>query len=147
MHTFQTAGNVVTMGPPFTRKTHMNIIDQLTPEPTGLPGVAHTTWAGEADGLAHLSVWRQTMAPGAATPPHSHDCDEVVLCLAGWGEVHSEGRVQRFGADTTLVLPRNTVHQLFNVGPMALETVGIFGATPVATRLPDGAALELPWRT
>ena len=147
MHTFQTAGNVVAMGPPFTRKTHMNIIDQLTPEPTGLPGVAHTTWAGEADGLAHLSVWRQTMAPGAATPPHSHDCDEVVLCLAGWGEVHSEGRVQRFGADTTLVLPRNTVHQLFNVGPMALETVGIFGSTPVATRLPDGAALELPWRT
>ena len=89
----------------------MNIIDQQSPEPTGLPGIEHITWAGEADGLAQLSVWRQTMAPGAATPPHSHDCDEVVLCLAGWGEVHSEGRVQRFGADTTLVLPRGRSHQ------------------------------------
>jgi quercetin dioxygenase-like cupin family protein len=125
----------------------MNIIDQQSPEPTGLPGIEHITWAGEADGLAQLSVWRQTMAPGAATPPHSHDCDEVVLCLAGWGEVHSEGRAQRFGADTTLVLPRGCVHQLFNVGPMALETIGILAATPVATRLPDGKALELPWRS
>jgi quercetin dioxygenase-like cupin family protein len=51
-------------------------------------------------------VWRQTLAPGAATPPHRHDCDEVVLCLSGWGEVHSDGAVQRFGADCTVVLPR-----------------------------------------
>lgn len=123
----------------------MIVIDQQRPQATLLPGIAHATWAGTANGLAELSVWRQTMAPGSATPPHSHDCDEVVLCLSGWGEVHSAGEVQRFGADTTLVLPRGRVHQLFNVGPMPLETVGIFAATPVATRLPDGVQLELPW--
>jgi quercetin dioxygenase-like cupin family protein len=125
----------------------MIVIDQQKPQATVLPGIAHATWAGTADGLAELSVWRQTMAPGSATPPHSHDCDEVVLCLSGRGEVHSEGQVQRFGAETTLVLPRDRVHQLFNVGPMPLETVGIFAATPVATRLPDGVPLELPWRS
>ncbi len=86
-------------------------------------------------------------AAGAATPPHSHDCDEVVLCLAGLGEVHSDGQVQRFGADSTLVLPRGRVHQLFNAGPMPLEIVGIFAATPVTTRLPDGAPIDLPWRS
>ena len=74
----------------------MHAIPQQAPVATALPGVRHITWAGEADGLHELSVWRQSMAPGAATPPHSHDCDEVVLCLAGQGEVHSEGRVQRF---------------------------------------------------
>lgn len=125
----------------------MNVIDQKRPQATVLPGIAHATWAGTADGLAELSVWRQTMAPGSATPPHSHDCDEVVLCLSGWGEVHSAGQVRRFGADTTVVLPRGCVHQLFNVGPMPLETVGIFAATPVATHLPDGVPLELPWRS
>jgi quercetin dioxygenase-like cupin family protein len=128
-------------------ENRMNVIHQQGPEPTGLPGIQHTTWAGAADGLEQLSLWRQTMAPGAATPPHSHDCDEVVLCLGGWGEVHSEGQVRRFGADSTLVLPRGQLHQLFNVGPMPLETIGILAATPVITRFPDGESIDLPWRT
>ena len=121
------------------------IIEHTDPAATPIPGVAHSTWASAADGLSQISIWRQSMAPGAATPPHSHDCDEVVLCLSGWGEVHSDGQVQRFGADTSVVLLKNRVHQLFNVGPMPLEIVGIFGATPVATQLPDGAAIQLPW--
>jgi mannose-6-phosphate isomerase-like protein (cupin superfamily) len=70
-----------------------------------------------------------------------------VLCLAGWGEVHTEGLVQRFGADSTLVLPKGRDHQLFNTGPQPTEIVGLFGATPVLTRLPDGSELELPWRS
>jgi quercetin dioxygenase-like cupin family protein len=125
----------------------MQVIEQTRPEATPIAGIAHATWAGEAEGLSQLSVWRQTMAPGAATPPHRHDCDEVVLCLAGWGEVHSNGQVQRFGADSTVVLPRGQVHQLFNVGPLPLEVLGIFADTPVPTRLPDGQALDLPWRS
>lgn len=125
----------------------MHVIEQTRPEATPIEGVAHATWAGQAEGLSQLSVWRQTMAPGAATPEHSHDCDEVVLCLAGSGEVHSNGLVRRFGAASTVVLPKGQVHQLFNVGAVPLETLGVFASTPVATRLPDGAALELPWRT
>lgn len=125
----------------------MTVIEQSRPIDTPLPGVAHATWAGQADGLQQISIWRQTLAPGAATPPHRHDCDEVVLCLSGSGEVHTEGRVQRFGADSTVVLPKGRDHQLFNVGLQPLEIVGLFGATPVLTRLPDGSAIELPWRT
>jgi mannose-6-phosphate isomerase-like protein (cupin superfamily) len=125
----------------------MNVIEQQRPAPSAIPGVAHATFAGAADGLSSLSVWRQTLAPGAATPPHRHDCDEVVLCIGGCGEVHSEGRVERFGVDCTVVLPANRDHQLFNVGPGPLETLGVFAATPVNTWLPDGAVLELPWRS
>ena len=125
----------------------MIVIEQARPAASPIPGVAHATWASAADGLQQLSVWRQTLAPGAATPPHSHDCDEVVLCLAGWGEVHIDGVAHRFGTDTTVALPQGSVHQLFNVGPMPLEVIGIFAATPVATRLPDGHALDLPWPT
>jgi quercetin dioxygenase-like cupin family protein len=125
----------------------MYVIEQERPVAMPLPGIAHATWAGEADGLRQLSLWRQTLAPGAATPPHRHDCDEVVLCLAGWGELIVAGEVERFGADSTLVLPRDREHQIVNAGPMALEILGIFGSTPVNTYAPDGTALALPWRS
>jgi len=125
----------------------MNVIEQNRPEPTAIPGVAHTTLACSEHGLTRLSVWRQTLAPGGATPPHRHDCDEVVLCLGGWGEVHADGRAQRFGAECTVVLPAHREHQIFNVGPQPLEIVGVFAATPVVTRLPDGSPLDLPWRS
>jgi quercetin dioxygenase-like cupin family protein len=125
----------------------MNVHDQTRPQTTAIPGVAHATWAGQAEGLSRLSVWRQTLAPGAATPPHRHDCEEVVLCLAGWGELHIGGTVQRFGAEQTVVLPAGDDHQLFNAGPMPLEIVGIFAASPVQVLLPDGQPLDLPWRS
>lgn len=125
----------------------MIVIQQTRPEPAEIPGVAHATWAGEADGLTQVSVWRQSMQPGAATPSHSHDCDEVVLCTGGQGEVHADGQVHRFAAGCTLVLPRGLVHQIFNTGKVPLETTGVFGATPVVTLQPDGEALPLPWRT
>lgn len=125
----------------------MNLIAQTCPQATAIPGIEHSTWAGTAEGLSQLSVWRQTLAPGAASPPHRHDCDEVVMCLAGQGEAHSQGRVQRFGADTTLVLPKDQVHQLFNVGDEPLQLLAVLAATPVHTELPDGQAIALPWRT
>jgi mannose-6-phosphate isomerase-like protein (cupin superfamily) len=134
-------------GPRNRLEINMVVIEQNRPEPTVLAGIAHATWAGSAQGLTQLSLWRQSLAPASATPPHSHDCDEVVLCLGGWGEVHIDGQAHRFGADTTVVLPKGLVHQLFNVGAMPLEVLGIFSTTPVGTRLPDGQAIELPWQS
>lgn len=125
----------------------MYVIDQPRPESVAIPGIAHATWAGAADGLQQLSVWRQSLAPGAATPPHSHGCDEVVLCLGGAGEVHIDGHAHHFAENTTVILPKGKVHQLFNAGATTLEVIGIFSATPVATHLPDGQAIDLPWRT
>jgi quercetin dioxygenase-like cupin family protein len=125
----------------------MNVIEQARPASVGMPGIAHATWAGSADGLTQVSVWRQTLAPGAATPPHSHDCDEVVMCQSGLGELHADGEVQRFGGDSTIALPRGKVHQIFNVGETPLELLAALGGTPVGTFLPDGEAIALPWRT
>jgi mannose-6-phosphate isomerase-like protein (cupin superfamily) len=125
----------------------MNVHHQSRPEPTPIPGVAHITWAGSAEGLSQLSLWRQTLAPGAATPDHHHDCDELLLCLSGWGELHMAGAVQRFSADQTVVLPRGCDHQIINPGPMPLEIVAVLAATPVAVALSSGEPLELPWRS
>ena len=125
----------------------MTVIAQTAPEATPIPGVAHATWAGGADGLQQLSVWRQSVAASGATPPHRHDVDEVVLCLSGRGELHIDGKVHAFRGGETLVLPRESMHQIVNTGDEPLEIVGVFGGSPVRTYLPDGSALALPWRT
>jgi mannose-6-phosphate isomerase-like protein (cupin superfamily) len=125
----------------------MNVISQTPPAATPIPGVSHATWAGQDEGLQQLSVWRQSVAAGAATPPHRHEQDEVVMCLSGRGTVHIDGAVHTFGGGDTVVLPRESMHQIFNTGDVALEIVGVFGGSPVTTFLPDGSALPLPWRT
>ena len=69
------------------------------------------------------------------------------MCLDGHGEVHVDGQVHPFGPESTVVLPRGGVHQIVNNGGETLQILGIFAATPVSTRLPDGQAIELPWRS
>lgn len=103
------------------------------------------TLAGAQNGLKNLSIWQQSIAPEGSSPPHRHDCEEVVLIKAGSGELHVAGRVHRFGPDTTLVLPRNAPHQIFNTGEGPLELIAVFAVSPVAVYLPDGQPIELPW--
>lgn len=97
----------------------MTVIANKTPAASGIPGIEHVTLAGGSDGLHDISLWQQSIAPGAATPPHRHDCEEVMLCGGGEGELHIDDRVERFGAGTTVVIPRNADHQIFSVGSEA----------------------------
>lgn len=112
-----------------------------------LPGITHTTLAGHELGARRLSVWRQSVAPGAATPPHRHDCEEVVLVEAGRGRLLVDGRAVEFGPDSTLVLPAGCDHQIINDGDEPLQLVAAFSATPVGTFTPEGAVIDLPWRS
>lgn len=125
----------------------MCVISNEAPGPTVFPGIEHVTLAGSANGLRGLSVWQQSVAPGAATPPHRHDCEEVVLCTAGEGELHVAGRIERFGANTTVVIPANVDHQILSVGVEPLQFVAVLGMTPVDVQFSDGTPIELPWTT
>jgi mannose-6-phosphate isomerase-like protein (cupin superfamily) len=116
-------------------------------ERASLPGIEHVTLAGHSDGLSTLSIWKQSLAPRAQTPPHRHDCEEVVICESGRGELHIDGRIEAFEGGTTLVIPRNVPHQIFNVGEETLNLIAALGVSPVVVRLPDGTPLDLPWRT
>lgn len=112
-----------------------------------LPGIEHTTLASADLGARRISLWRQALAPGAATPPHRHDCEEVVLVEAGRGQLLIDGDVFEFGADSTLVLPAGRDHQIVNHGDAPLRLLAVFPSTPVATVLPDGKPIALPWRS
>ena len=114
---------------------------------TPIPGISHLTLACRGEGLESLSVWKQTIAPGQGTPPHSHDCEEVVVVLDGQGTLSSRGEQLSFGPGSTLLLPANEEHQIVNTGTRPLTMVAAFATTPVATFAPDGASIELPWRS
>ena len=123
----------------------MTIIDNSRLPRAEIPGIVHVTLAGSANGLHALSVWRQSVAPGGATPPHRHDCEEVVLVERGRGELRLGGSAKPFGPDNTLVIPRNADHQIVNTGDEPLHVIGIFATAPVEVFLPDGTPLALPW--
>jgi mannose-6-phosphate isomerase-like protein (cupin superfamily) len=125
----------------------MYAIPNAQREKSGLPGLEHVTLAGSGDGLSKLSVWRQSIAPGGATPPHRHDCEEVILVSGGRGELHIEGEVVSFDGDSTLIVPPNALHQVCNAGDTPLETTGIFSVSPVEVFLPDGTRIDLPWKS
>ncbi|MGY6216648.1 cupin domain-containing protein [Methylolobus aquaticus] len=125
----------------------MNVTRNSELPRAALPGIENVTLAGSLNGLKNLSVWRSLMAPGAATPPHRHDCEEVVLIQSGHGVLWLNGQEHRFGPDSTLIVPRNLPHQILNCGDCQMELIGIFAVSPVEVFAPDGRLIELPWAT
>lgn len=112
-----------------------------------IPGIQHRTLAGREAGLTRLSVWHQSVDAGGATPPHRHDCEEVVVVQSSSGELLIDGTAHRFGPDSTLVIPPNVDHQIVNTGGTALRMLAVFSMSPVAVFLPDGQPLPLPWNS
>lgn len=112
---------------------------------SALPGIDHLTLAGGEHGLRGLSVWQQSIDAGEATPPHRHDCEEVVVVSEGSGVLEVDGVRQEFFAPCTLVVPRNLPHQILNTGSAPLRLVAAFSASPVQAFFPDGAPIALPW--
>ena len=110
-----------------------------------LPGLAHRTLAGPEHGLRALEVWSQSIEPGGATPPHRHDCEEVVVVLDGEGTLLMRGEEMTFGRGDTVILPVNELHQIVNTGSRPLRLLAAFGMAPVRVELPDGTPLALPW--
>ena len=99
--------------------------------------------ATPSSGAQQTEVWYGRMDANSATPPHSHDTEEVVLFLKGSGRATVADREVRYQSGDTLILPAAQVHQIF------AETESEFvGAMPSGgtVKLPDGVVLDLPWR-
>ena len=124
----------------------MNIHSNSALVPEALPGLAHRTLAGPEHGLRAIEVWSQCIDANGATPPHRHDCEEVVIVLDGEGTVTTQGAETRFKSGDTIILSPNEVHQLANTGQGPLRVIGVFGMAPVRAEFPDGTPIALPWQ-
>ena len=99
--------------------------------------------ATPTSGAQQIEVWHGQMDANAATPPHSHDTEEVVLFLKGSGRATVADREVSYQPGDTLILPPGQVHQIF------AETESEFvAAMPIGSvvKLPDGKVIDLPWR-
>jgi quercetin dioxygenase-like cupin family protein len=110
-----------------------------------LPGVIHQTLDGPRDGTRKLEVWMQTIAAGAETPLHRHDCEEVIVVLRGAGACEIAGVTHSFGPNSTLIVPPNVVHKIANTSDEEMWIVGALSMAPVVVHTADGAPLPLPW--
>jgi len=99
--------------------------------------------ATPASGARQIEMWRGRMEAGAATPPHRHSGEEVVLILSGSGRATVEGQEVRYAAGDTLILPANAVHQIFAECDSEFVSAMPLGDT---VALPDGTVMNLPWR-
>lgn len=112
-----------------------------------LPGLTHQTLAGPEHGMKALEMWQQTIAPGAGTPVHRHDCEEAILIVRGSGRLTIEGVDTDFGPNSTLQIPRNVIHQIVNTGSEEMFLVAALGQAPVQVCTADNQPMPLPWQT
>ena len=123
----------------------MKVVANPPLSPSAFPGIQHATLAGSDQGLTQLSLWQQVLQPGSATPPHRHDCEEVVMCTAVTGSLLYGARRLSFGPNNTVCIPRNALHQIVNDGGEPLHITAVFARSPVEAYFPDGQRIDLPW--
>ena len=123
----------------------MKVVSNAPLAPSPFPGIQHATLAGSQQGLSQLSLWQQIIDAGCATPPHRHDCEEVVLCLSGRGALLFGAHRLEFGPNNTVCIPRNELHQIINAGDEPLHINAVFSRSPVEAFFPDGQPIHLPW--
>ena len=124
----------------------MPIIDNQTVQSFGLPGLNHRTLAGPEHGMRNLEVWAQTIEAGAGTPVHRHACEEAIVILEGNGTLTVNGEERRFGANSTLIIPADAVHQIVNSGTTPMVLIAALSMAPVKVRHANDHAMPLPWQ-
>ena len=123
----------------------MPIVNNAELEVLELPGIRHQTIAGHRQGVETMEMWLQTIAPGAATPVHRHACEEVILVLSGSGTCTVAGKTTTFGANSTLILEPDVVHQIVNTSDVDMKLVAALTMAPVRVKTADGQPLPVPW--
>ena len=84
-------------------------------------------------GAEHSAVVLFEVAPGDFLPTHTDSAEEVLLIVAGEGEVHLGDQSGRVRAGDLAVIPVMVPHSVANVGDEPLKVAGFFGEAEVVS--------------
>ena len=124
----------------------MPVVNNSSLREFNLPGLNHRTFAGPEHGMKNLEVWGQVIEAGAGTPVHRHSCEEAIVILEGSGTLAINGEETKFGANSTLIIPADAVHQIVNSGNTKMVLIAALSAAPVKVRHGDNQPMPLPWQ-
>jgi mannose-6-phosphate isomerase-like protein (cupin superfamily) len=124
----------------------MAVVDNKAQQEFHLPGLDHRTFAGPEHGMKNLEVWGQVIEAGAGTPVHRHACEEAIVILEGSGTLMINDETTPFGANSTLVIPADVVHQIVNTGASRMVLIAALSTAHVKVCDADNHAMPLPWQ-
>jgi mannose-6-phosphate isomerase-like protein (cupin superfamily) len=108
-------------------------------------GTDVTGYASASRGARDTGVWRLTLAPGAASPPHSLSREEVFLALSGSAEATIGDERHALDAGDCLIVPAGEPFAIATRGDQPFEAVVCMPVGGEATILPDGPTITPPW--
>lgn len=101
--------------------------------------------ASPSRGSQELSAWRVRLAPGAGSPRHAVDREEIFVVLSGCVRLTHDRGVEEAAAGDALVAPTGEEFAIHNPGPEPFEAVVCAPAAILART--GGESFPPPWAT
>jgi quercetin dioxygenase-like cupin family protein len=111
-----------------------------------LPGNRLRGLATRSRGSSETALWNHTLEPGAESPPHWHDHDQVIYVLAGSGRIVIGREEVALSPGDVAVAPARIPHQVRAAVDEGLDTLVAMPAALRTFRL-DGSEIQQPWHT
>jgi quercetin dioxygenase-like cupin family protein len=110
----------------------------------GDDGTDVTGYASPSRGSQSVAAWRVVLSPGAGSPLHSLDTDQVFLILGGLGTFEVEGRRHQLKPGDTICVPPDHDFRVANEAESPFEAIVCMAAGGQA-RIGDGEPFVAPW--
>ncbi|MDP9241908.1 MAG: cupin domain-containing protein [Actinomycetota bacterium] len=100
--------------------------------------------AAPRSGCTETIMYRLTVPPGAETPAHSHDHEEVFHLAAGSLKTRLDDDAHDVRSGDTVIIPPGVRHSVRSTGPGAAALLCVMPAGTLFVK-PDGSGAVPPW--
>jgi mannose-6-phosphate isomerase-like protein (cupin superfamily) len=110
-----------------------------------VPDTHVVAYAAPSRGSTELCLWRIDITPGATSPLHHMDCEEVFLCVAGRAVLVTSAEERQVEAGDCVVLSSGTDFSFRVVGDEPFSALACIRAGGRATMADSGETFLPPW--
>jgi quercetin dioxygenase-like cupin family protein len=128
---------------PLQKERTMPVITRSDAPRFELPGTRVVGLAAPSRGATETCAWHLTLDPGASSPDHSLDREEVFVALAGSARATLDGTTHDVHAGDSLIVPPHVDFAIANHGDEPFEAVACLPVGGQATVA--GESSSPPW--